>query len=227
MSFVHDHQRRHRLGMPEAILCDGKDENSLRDIVEKLAAQPEHSVLFTRLSAEQIQALPEEHRALLDYDALSRTAILNGRLPPRDDKVAVLTAGTSDLAVASECSRTLEFSGFKPELFADIGVAGLWRLTDRVEEIRQFPIVIVVAGMDAALASVVAGLIGSSVIGVPTSVGYGVATGGHTALNAMLASCGQGIVVSNIDNGFGGACAAIRMLNSVHSKVNSSKEKRA
>lgn len=217
MSFIHDHQRVQRLGMPEAILCDGKDDASLSAIVTELAAQPEHSVLFTRMSTTQLQALPDEHRERLDYDALSRTAILNGCLPQKDTKIAVLTAGTADLAVARECTRTLEFSGVAPELFADIGVAGLWRLTDRIEEIRQFPIVIVVAGMDAALASVVAGLVGSSIIGVPTSVGYGVAAGGQTALHSMLASCGQGIVVSNIDNGFGGACAAIRILNSTMS----------
>ena len=214
MSFNHDHERLQRLGMPEAILCEGKDDASLAAIVEELAGQPEHRVLFTRLTSTQVQALPSDLMARLDYDEPSRTAIINGSLPPRAARVAVLTAGTCDLPVARECVRTLEFSGITPSLYADIGVAGLWRLTDRLEEIRQFPLLIVVAGMDAALASVIAGLVGSLVIGVPTSVGYGVAADGRTALNAMLASCGQGIVVTNIDNGFGGACAAVRMLNS-------------
>ena len=214
MSFKHDYQRLERLGMPEAILCDGKDDVALAAIVEELVTKPDHPVLFTRLDREQLLALPAERQAQLDYDEPSRTAFLNGSLPRRDGSVAVLTAGTGDLAVARECTRTLEFSGVMPELYADIGVAGLWRLTDRIEEIRKFPVVIVVAGMDAALASVVAGLVGGLVIGVPTSVGYGVAADGTTALNAMLASCGQGIVVTNIDNGFGGACAAIRLLNS-------------
>ena len=214
MSFNHDHERLERLGMPEAILCEGKDDASLAAIVDELAAQADHRVLFTRLSRAQLSILPAELQDRLDYDEPSRTAILNGPQPRRNGRVAVLTAGTCDLPVARECVRTLEFSGLSPTLFADIGVAGLWRLTERIEEIRGFPVVIVVAGMDAALASVVAGLVGSLVIGVPTSVGYGVAAGGQTALNAMLASCGQGIVVTNVDNGFGGACAAIRLLNS-------------
>lgn len=214
MTFNHDHERLERLGMPEAILCEGKDDHSLRAIVEELAGQPDHRVLFTRLASAQFQTLPSDLQDSLDYDEPSRTAIINGTLAPRSARVAVLTAGTCDLPVARECMRTLAFSGITPTLFADIGVAGLWRLTDRIEDIRKFPVVIVVAGMDAALASVIAGLVGSLVIGVPTSVGYGVAAGGQTALNAMLASCGQGVVVTNIDNGFGGACAAIRMLNS-------------
>jgi NCAIR mutase (PurE)-related protein len=214
VTFTHDHERLERLGMPEAILCEGKDDASLAFIVDELAGQPDHRVLFTRLTSAQFQTLPADLQARLDYDEPSRTAIINGPLPHRTARVAVLTAGTCDLPVARECVRTLEFSGITPTLYADIGVAGLWRLTDRLEEIRSFPVVIVVAGMDAALASVIAGLVGSLVIGVPTSVGYGVASGGQTALNAMLASCGQGIVVTNIDNGFGGACAAIRMLNS-------------
>lgn len=200
--------------MPEAILCEGKDPASFISIVEELAGQPNHRVLFTRLSSAQVKSLPAALQARLDYDEPSRTAIINGPLPPRAARVAVLTAGTCDLPVARECVRTLEFSGLAPTLYADIGVAGLWRLTERIEEIRSFPVVIVVAGMDAALASVIAGLVGSPVIGVPTSVGYGVAAGGQTALNAMLASCGQGIVVTNIDNGFGGASAALRILAS-------------
>ncbi len=213
MTVNYDYERRHRMGMPEAILCEGKDGASLAAIVEELAAQPEHPLLLTRLDENQVNELAPEHREELDYDPFSRTAIMNGSLPDRNGRVAVLTAGTCDLAVARECTRTLEFSGYSPELFADIGVAGLWRLTNRIEEIREFHVVIVVAGMDAALASVVAGLVASPVVGVPTSVGYGVATGGQTALNAMLASCGQGIVVTNIDNGFGAACAAVRLLN--------------
>jgi NCAIR mutase (PurE)-related protein len=127
----------------------------------------------------------------------------------------VVTAGTSDLRVATEAARTLHFTGVRHTVYADIGVAGLWRLTERIEEISQHDVIIVVAGMDAALASVMGGLVGKCVIGVPTSVGYGVAAGGNTALNAMLASCGQGVVVTNIDNGFGGACAAVRVLNSL------------
>jgi hypothetical protein len=106
----------------------------------------------------------------------------------------------------------LRFQGVPALRIADVGVAGLWRLLARMDEIRAMPVVIIVAGMDAALPSVVAGLVGGAVIAVPTSVGYGVAAGGHAALNAVLASCAPGLVVVNIDNGYGAACAALRIL---------------
>lgn len=125
----------------------------------------------------------------------------------------MVTAGTSDLSVALEANRTLKFSGVSTSLFSDVGVAGIHRLFDRLEEIKAHDVVIAVAGWDAALASVLGGLVAHPVIAVPTSVGYGVAKDGHTALNSMLASCGQGILVANIDNGFGAACGAIRILN--------------
>ncbi|NDH85103.1 MAG: circadian phase modifier CpmA, partial [Acidimicrobiia bacterium] len=115
--------------------------------------------------------------------------------------------------VATEAARTLEFSGVDAEVLVDIGVAGLWRLEARLPELRAADIVIVVAGMDAALVSVMGGLVGAPIIGVPTSVGYGVAEGGSTALNSALASCAQGVAVVNIDNGFGAACAAVLMLS--------------
>ncbi len=211
----YDYARRQRLGMPEAVLCGGKDPASLQHIFAELAARPDHPVLFTRLQPEQLAALDEAHRENLDYDALSATAILHGPLPARPGSVAVVTAGTADLAVAHEAARTLYFSGLDHTLVVDVGVAGLWRLTERIDEIARHDVIIVVAGMDAALASVMGGLVGKCVVAVPTSVGYGVAAGGETALNAMLASCGQGIVVTNIDNGFGAACAAVRVLNSL------------
>jgi NCAIR mutase (PurE)-related protein len=117
--------------------------------------------------------------------------------------------------VAREVSRTLRFSGHDATEIADVGVAGLWRLMRRVEELRGFPVVIVVAGMDAALPSVVAGLVPGLVVGVPTSVGYGVAAGGRAGLDAMLASCAPGLSVVNIDNGYGAACVALRMLGAM------------
>ncbi len=130
-------------------------------------------------------------------------------------KVAIVAAGTSDARVAREAQRTLRHAGVDAEAIADVGVAGLWRLMARIEEIRRFPIVIAVAGMDAALASVLGGLAPGALIAVPTSVGYGAAEGGRTALNAMLASCAPGVVVCNIDNGYGAACAALRILNAM------------
>ncbi len=213
MTVNYDYPRRQRLGMPEAVLCAGKDIASLNGILSELSGQPEHPVLFTRLEPEQFARLDPALSRELDFDELSRTAILHGPLPVRAGTAAVLTAGTSDLPVAKEAARTLHFMGVTHSLYPDIGVAGLWRLMDRVEQIAAHDVVIVVAGMDAALASVVGGLMSNCVIGVPTSVGYGVAQGGTTALNSMLASCGQGILVTNIDNGFGAACAAVRVIN--------------
>lgn len=210
---VYDYDRQERLGMPEAIFCASKSTESLNHIIHEIKTQPEHPMLLTRLNPQQFLELDQDARGALDYDALSQTAILNGRLPARNGKIAIVTAGTSDLNVATEARRTLEFSGFTPTVYADVGVAGIWRLLERIDEIRQHPVIIVVAGMDAAIASVMGGLSGSCLIGVPTSVGYGVAEGGQTALHSMLASCGQGILVTNIDNGFGGACGAIRIFN--------------
>ena len=149
----------------------------------------------------------------LDHDALSATAFFGAPAPlAGPPRVAVVTAGTSDLPAAVEAVRTLRFHGEDALRVADVGVAGLWRLLARVEELRAMRAVIVAAGMDAALPSVVAGLVPGLVIGVPTSVGYGVAAGGHAALHALLASCAPGLAVVNIDNGYGAACAALRAL---------------
>ena len=138
-----------------------------------------------------------------------------GPLCPADGpaRVAIVAAGTSDTPVAREAERVLRYQGRASSMILDVGVAGLHRLTRRLEEIRRHPVVIVCAGMDAALASVLGGLVSGAVIAVPTSVGYGAAEGGRTALNAMLASCAPGIAVVNIDNGYGAACAALRLLH--------------
>ena len=213
MTYNFDFQRRERIGIPEAIFCEGKDLASLNTIIEEFSARPDYPLLMTRLSEDQYKNLNDTVVPVLDYDALSATAILHGGLESRPGRVAVVTGGTADISVAKEATRTLDYMGVQNTLIADIGVAGLWRLTEQLESINAHDLVIVVAGMDAALATVLAGLVDKCVIGVPTSIGYGVATGGHTALNSMLASCGQGLVVSNIDNGFGAACAALRILN--------------
>ena len=143
---------------------------------------------------------------------LSRTAILGQ--PHRTlltAPVAIVMAGTSDLPVRREAARTLAFAGQRYREYTDVGVAGFWRLLERIGDIRSSPVVIVAAGMDAALVNVVGGLVSSAVIALPTSVGYGVALGGATALHAALASCAPGISVVNIDNGYGAACAALRI----------------
>ncbi len=199
--------------MPEAVLCGTKTVQQVVSIAGELVATTTEPRLFTRLTDEQLAALPPDVVDRLDDDRLSRTAMLNGVLPPRPGRVVVVAAGTSDASVAVEAARTLAFSGITCQTIVDVGVAGLWRLEARLDEIRAADIVIAVAGMDAALVSVLGGLVAAPVIAVPTSVGYGVASGGTAALHSSLASCAQGVTVVNIDNGFGAACAAVRMLS--------------
>lgn len=212
-TLVYDSERVARIGLPEAVLCLNKDTQDVVRIVEHLWAADVGPVLFTRMSEQQWQAVTDRVEAVLAYDALSQTAFLNGTLDKRDARVGIVTAGTSDRRVAHEAARTLHFLGIEPRLHIDVGVAGLWRLLQRVDNLRRQQALIVVAGMDAALASVVGGLVACPVIAVPTSTGYGAARGGETALHAMLASCAQGVVVTNIDNGYGAACAAARIVS--------------
>lgn len=208
----YDFDRVDRIGMPEAILCDSKAPQHVERIIAELADADRGPVLLTRLAEDRVVALPESLVSRLDYDVESRTAFLNGRMPPREGSVVIVSAGTSDIRVAREAARTLDFLGIEVECITDVGVAGIHRLFNRLDRIREADVVIAVAGMDAALASVLGGLVAQPVIGVPTSTGYGAAHDGQTALNAMLASCAQGVVVTNIDNGFGAACAASRIL---------------
>ena len=209
-----DLSRGDRIGLDEAIFCAGKNAGQICAILGD-AQDRGARLLLTRLSAEQVSAFPAGVRAGLDYDPLSHTAFFGaapGSAGEPEARVAILSAGTSDLPVAREAWRTLAWYGEPAAEFHDVGVAGLWRLTGRLEEIRRYPVLIVAAGMDAALLSVVGGLVRGCVIGLPTSVGYGVASGGRTALDAMLASCAPGLAVVNIDNGYGAACIALRML---------------
>ena len=209
-----DASRGERVGLDEAIFCAGKSVSQIEAILEE-ARKRGARLLLTRLSAEQLHDFSAAARAALDYDPLSRTAFFGAVRASAGEpgtRVAVLCAGTSDLSAAREAVRTLSWYGEPAAEFHDVGVAGLWRLNERLEEIRRFPVLIVAAGMDAALLSVVGGLVRGCVIGLPTSVGYGVASGGRTALDAMLASCAPGLAVVNIDNGYGAACTALRML---------------
>ncbi len=208
--FVLDEARRDRLGLGEAVFCAGKSPEQIAAILEATSVP----LLLTRLDPERHSALPAARRDALDYDPVSRTAFHGAPHPlaGTPDEVVVVTAGTSDVPVAREAVRTLRFEGREAALVADVGVAGLWRLLARAEQLRTARVVIVAAGMDAALPSVVGGLVGGLVVAVPTSVGYGVAAGGRAALGAALASCASGVVVVNIDNGYGAACAALRVL---------------
>jgi hypothetical protein len=213
-----DLHRAERIGFDEAIFCQGKTVEHLTHILET-AKEKGARLLLTRLSAAQLEGLPRALRDGLDYEPLSRTAYF-GR-PPHPEglpRVAIVAAGSSDAHVTREVARTLRYHGFAASSYVDVGVAGLWRLLDRLEDIRKHPVVVVVAGMDAALPTVLGGLVGSVIIAVPSSNGYGVAEGGRAALDAVLASCAPGVVTLNIDNGYGAACAAIRVLRAIDRK---------
>jgi NCAIR mutase (PurE)-related protein len=208
-----DWQRRDRIGLAEAVLCAGKSAAQIGEALA-LARARRAALLLTRLTPELLAELAPADFAALDYDPGSRTAILGTPPAAGVPRVAVVTAGTSDLPVAREAIRTLAFYGVGVRAIADVGVAGLWRILQHQDELRRYPVVIVVAGMEGALFSVVAGLVGGVVIAVPTSTGYGVARAGETALHAALASCAPGVATVNIDNGYGAASAALRVLAS-------------
>ena len=203
--------------MPEAIFCESKSLKDIAELLRDIDRNSEQPTLLTRLSHTFFDQLKNKVEKKIDYDPISKTAFYNGTTPKKKSgSVAIVSAGTSDLPVAIEAKRTLTFSGYQSTFFFDVGVSGIHRLLERLDNIKRHQVVIVVAGMDAALASVVGGLVGLPVLGVPTSVGYGASNNGSTALNSMLSSCGQGILVNNIDNGFGGACGAIRILNMIN-----------
>lgn len=199
---VVDHHRERRTGAGEVVFGAGKTPEQIHDIVTALLAQGSNA-LVTRLDAEKYAVLPElSHPAT--YHAQSQ--ILSAIQTPTTEvatHVAVVTAGTSDIAVAEEAALTAEFFGNRVERIYDVGVAGLHRLLARIDDIRQARVLVVVAGMEGALPSVVGGLVDKPVIAVPTSVGYGAAFDGVAALLGMLTSCASGISVVNIDNGFG------------------------
>jgi pyridinium-3,5-biscarboxylic acid mononucleotide synthase len=207
-----DFQRPVRLGFDEAILCAGKSESQLATVFAQ-AAERDPSLLLTRLEPEVLALLDEPRQNAIDYDPDSQTGFFNWRAPASGEpRVAVVTAGSSDVPVAKEAARTLTYYGVASHAVFDVGVAGLWRLLQRVEELKSLPVVIAVAGMDAALPSVLGGLVPGVVIAVPTSTGYGAARGGETAMASALVSCAPGLTVVNIDNGYGAACAALRVL---------------
>ena len=209
---VHDWARAERTGTSEAVLCAPKSPAQI-DAIARHAAGLGRSVLFTRLGPRRHGRLASDVRASLDYDPVSRTAVLGAPVPvAQPARIAIVCGGTSDSPVAHEARRTLAFEGEDATLFVDVGVAGLWRLTDRIDEIRRHRVAIAIAGMEGALFSVLAGLVACPVSAVPRAVGYGVGARGRVALRAALASCASGLVVVNIDNGFGAAHAALRML---------------
>ena len=209
-----DHHRALRCGLPEVIFGDGKTPEQVEEIFARLAAAGD-TVLATRVTPEAalrvVQRVPDAV-----HDPLSRTVLLRPRLPASGDTstVAIVCAGTADLPVAQEAQVTLRAIGIRTQPFFDVGVAGLHRVLSQLAGLRSATVLIVVAGMEGALPSVVGGLVSAPVIAVPTSVGYGASYGGITALLAMLNSCAAGVSVVNIDNGFGAAVHAARILAS-------------
>ena len=207
-----DHHRALRQGFPEVIFAERKTPDQVVAIAERIAARGD-GVLATRVSPETAQALRFAFPTI-DLNELGRTAWLAPGAPvqrkTRGD-VLIVTAGTSDLPVAEEAAVTAKAFGNPVERLTDVGVAGLHRLLAQGDRLRSAAVVIVVAGMEGALPSVVGGLVSAPVIAVPTSVGYGAAFGGVAALLGMLNSCASGVTVVNIDNGFGAAAAASRI----------------
>lgn len=210
-----DQDRAARTGIPEAVLCEHKSAAQVAAIGAAVLKAGQR-MLFTRLTAEMFAALPTRLREALDYDPESNTAFLGAASADQVmiAGIGIVAAGTSDLPVAREAARTLAFHGYAAPLTADVGVTGLWRLTERLTALRQHRVIIAVAGMEGALFTVLAGLVEAPVIAVASSVGYGVAAGGRVALSVALASCAPGVMAVNIDNGFGAATAAIKILRS-------------
>jgi NCAIR mutase (PurE)-related protein len=206
-----DFQRRERLGFPEFIFGEGKTTEQIAGILQRHREQGA-SCLVTRCQPEKAAALTAAHGDLV-HEEMARTLQLGPDLESDvAGTVAVCAAGTSDAPVVAEAVRVLRFLGIETESLVDKGVAGIHRLMTALPEMKSADVVICVAGFEGALPSVLSGLVDQPIIGVPTSVGYGVAAGGHTALNAMLSSCANGLTVVNIDNGFGAAIAAARIL---------------
>lgn len=199
-----DHSRANRQGFPEVIYCAGKTNQQIADIFLDLFNHNKKNIIASRATQENYRAVLEKVPNAL-YDEAARMIYIKRDNSPIDEKrfILVLTAGTSDIPVAREAGLTAELMGNKVEYCFDVGVAGIHRLLARKNLIDSANVIIVAAGMEGALASVVGGLANKPVIAVPTSVGYGASFGGLSALLAMLNSCAAGVAVMNIDNGFG------------------------
>ncbi|MEK6689687.1 MAG: nickel pincer cofactor biosynthesis protein LarB [Nitrospirota bacterium] len=210
LSFAHiDHHRSLRQGFPEVIYGEGKTTEQIIGIAKGILNKG-NKILITKASEKDYRAIRKIEKGAL-YHKNSRAIVVNKGKDKKTGKVLVITAGTSDIPVAEEAAVTADFLGSSVETIYDIGVAGIHRLFDKKEKLLSARVIVVVAGMDGALASVVGGLVDKPVVAVPTSVGYGASFGGLSALLAMLNSCANGIAVVNIDNGFGAGCLAHRI----------------
>ena len=199
-----DNHRELRVGYPEVIYCEGKTVEQVKEIVRFMLTK-DNNILGTRATEEMYNAVKEICKEA-EYNKLGRTITIKKKEQPLTESyIAIVSAGTSDLPVVEEAYETAKILGNQVEKITDVGVAGIHRLFSRLEIIRGAKVVIVAAGMEGALASVVGGLVDKPVIGIPTSVGYGANFGGLSALLSMLNSCASGVSVVNIDNGFGAA----------------------
>jgi len=209
-----DQHRAERCGSPEAVFCEGKTATQVAQIVERMN-QGAYNILATRADAEMFAAVKKLVPEAEYHETAKLIIVRKEKLTPDSDRfILVLTAGTSDIPVAEEAALTAELMGHRVERVFDVGVAGIHRLFAQEEKIRSANVIIVAAGMEGALASVVGGLVNKPVIALPTSVGYGASFEGLAALLGMLNSCAAGIAVVNIDNGFGAGRLA-GMINSM------------
>ena len=210
-----DFQRRERLGLIEAIWGQDKSIDQLKRVSESVLNKNE-VVFITRINSEKANYLLDLYADARFYEE-ANCLIIGENLNKvyTNKRVAIISGGSSDLAVTLEAKLTLEIFGVNCQSFIDVGVAGLHRLMSQLEEINKYDVLIVCAGMEGALATVVGGLLAQPIIAVPVSVGYGASKYGETALNSMLSSCSPGIAVMNIDNGYGAAMAAMRIIKSM------------
>jgi pyridinium-3,5-biscarboxylic acid mononucleotide synthase len=215
-----DHAREARTGWPEVVFGEGKTPEQVAAIAERIAARG-HNVLITRTTPEAHRLVSARLPRAVHHESARAITVEVTPVAPLRGGVAVVCAGTSDLAIAEEAAVTASFQGASVTRIYDVGVAGIHRLLGRTSDLREADVVIVVAGMEGALPSVVAGLIAAPVVAVPTSVGYGASFEGLAALLAMLNSCAAGLAVVNIDNGFGAghlACTILRSAARLHEK---------
>ena len=215
LDFRFDFQRRERIGVIEAIWGEDKSVDQLSRLSEEVLSKKE-VVFITRINEEKASFLLNNYKNAKFYNQANCLTIgENQNKINTNKKVAIISGGSSDLAVTLEAKLSLEIHGVNCQSFIDVGVAGLHRLMSQLEEINKYDVLIVCAGMEGALATVVGGLLGQPIIAVPVSVGYGVSKDGETALKSMLSSCSPGIAVMNIDNGYGAAMAALRIIKSI------------
>ncbi len=204
-----DHHRGIRQGFPEVVYCEGKTIQQIAAIIKRMLKKGS-DILATRAMPEIFGKIKKiDKRA--EYNKEARTIVIKNKEKKLKGMVLIATAGTSDIPVGEEAAVTAETMGSKVERVYDVGVAGIHRLLDKRERFMAARVIVVVAGMDGALASVVGGLVDKPVIAVPTSIGYGASFGGISALLSMLNSCASGVAVVNIDNGFGAGCLAHRI----------------